>query len=234
MNNTIEMVRSIEAPAWTNSWHPIAHGEVINAVENGLEEASLDIVNRRFDLTGDGNSRLFAKYVLATKFGEGTTEGNWMVGFRNSIDKSMSIGVTAGTNIIVCSNMIFSGDFIEFRKHTGGLLIDDLYVMMQRAVGTLITRLEDLVTWQLGLLEVPLSANRMKRLTYDAIKNEAIAPSMFWNFHKAYIEEQQLHGDTLYTFHAACTRALREKSLNNIAYRTANLNAVVDSLVRRN
>lgn len=226
MKTTLQEARAIDTPEWTRSWHPLAHRDVIDTVDMCLDKQGIGVVDRKFETNKHG-TKLFSSYVLDREYGEDEAKGKWMIGFRNSIDKSMAIGITAGTNVLVCSNMCFHGDYIEFRKHTGHLTIEELEQLTQRAIVSMISRLYEMTTWQTGLRDFALAEPLRKQLTYDAMDSEAIAPSMFAAFNEMYDVEQKIHGDTLYTFHAAGTRTIRDKSLSNIAFRTANLNKVV-------
>lgn len=46
------------------------------------------------------------------------------VAFRNSYDKSMSVGISAGFNVFICDNMCISGEIKILRKHTKGVWQD--------------------------------------------------------------------------------------------------------------
>src|SRR6266704_2425590 len=56
------------------------------------------------------------------------------IGIRNSHDKSLRLGLTAGLRVFVCSNMAFSGEFTPvLAKHTKSFnLIDTLAVGVDR------------------------------------------------------------------------------------------------------
>ena len=64
------------------------------------------------------------------------------MGFRNSIDKSMPLGICAGVTVFVCDNLALSGDFIKFRKHTSGLTDESLQAISMDAVGQVIEKME--------------------------------------------------------------------------------------------
>ncbi len=59
------------------------------------------------------------------------------IGIRNSHDKSLRLGLTAGLRVFVCSNMAFSGEFTPvLAKHTKSFnLIDTLAVGVDRIKG---------------------------------------------------------------------------------------------------
>ena len=60
----------------------------------------------------------------------------WVVGLRNSHDQSYPAGLVAGTKIIVCDNLCFSGEVRISRKHTR-FAERDLRHLTARAVGQL-------------------------------------------------------------------------------------------------
>ena len=43
------------------------------------------------------------------------------IGFRNSYDKSMAIGIAIGAKVFVCDNLALSGEITVLRKHTGNV-----------------------------------------------------------------------------------------------------------------
>lgn len=53
----------------------------------------------------------------------------------------MATGITAGTRVFVCDNLAFSGEFVEFRKHTKGLVYDELEFMAYRAMKKMVANL---------------------------------------------------------------------------------------------
>ena len=46
------------------------------------------------------------------------------IGFRNSYDKSLAVGLCIGLKVEVCSNLMFVGDLIKTRRHTINVLSD--------------------------------------------------------------------------------------------------------------
>src|SRR5216684_4991561 len=76
--------------------------------------------------------KMFGELDLETQM-EGC---RFSIGIRNSHDKSLRLGLTAGMRVFVCSNMAFSGDFTPvLAKHTKSFnLIDTLSVGVDRKV----------------------------------------------------------------------------------------------------
>lgn len=216
-------VRSVPPVAPTSTWNPIHHSKVIDAVNYAIADAGLGIKSKRFELSTSGGN-LFASYRLD----QGKEGVDWQIGFRNSVEKKFAVGITAGTFTIVCSNLMFSGDYVEFRKHTKGLDMDELKSLAHRAIDTTTQKLQVLETWQSGLRMVPLLQNSMRALTFEAMHRDAFPASRFHRFLDAYSTEQAINGPTLLSFFGAVTRTIRDQSLTQISKRSVILNQLMD------
>ena len=225
-------VMSIPAPPFTKSWHPFSHADVIRAIHIGAEVNSLDITNERYDLTG-GGAHMFASYDVKGTDLVPNPDAGYQIGFRNSIGKLTSVGITCGTDVFVCSNMCFSGQYITFRKHTSGLEIEELYSIAISAINNIKPRLTEMMKWHESLRKHYLPPNQIKNLTYDAMDLGVFAPSKFRQFQKSFEEESATHGRNLYAWHGAGTRTLRENSLSMVSNRTPILNSIADEYLLR-
>jgi len=225
MKVTKNELMAIPTPVGTDTWRPMRHVSIIDKIEEQLEEIGLPVVHQTFEIVGDKGEQLFASFILDQQ-----KDGiRWSVGMRNSHNKSFALGITAGTYVIVCSNMVFSGEFIELRRHTKGLTNNELNEMINKAVAGIITKIEAQVDWQLQLKERTVNEKEMKVLTFDAISDGIILPSKFAEFTECLQIERNLNGDCLYSFHGGVTRSLREANLFAINYRTNKLHNFIDN-----
>ncbi len=217
-----EMVKAVPEPQWTKSWHPVSHAKVITTLQEAVEETGMNIVDKIYTLNGHG-SQLFGAWTLDKE----DVGIRWMVGFRNSLDKSLALGICAGTHVTACANMVFSGDdFIEFRRHTASLELEQLRMLAGRAVDGLVVKMEDLTGWIKALRERPMSEHQFKILTFEAMKQDVLPARSFGKFLECYAKEQETSPDTsgtLYQFNGAATRLLRDSSLFTINDRTTRL-----------
>jgi hypothetical protein len=94
-------------------WQPVAHGAVIDAVENSILGSGLSIADRAFALT-KGGSRLFGLITL----GSDQPDYAVTIGLRNSHDKTFPVGLALGSRVFVCDNLAFSSDVNIASKHT--------------------------------------------------------------------------------------------------------------------
>lgn len=145
--------------------------------------------------------------------------------------KAFAIGICAGTWVTVCSNMMFSGEFIEVRRHTAGVDLEELRILAGRAVDGISIKLEDLGKWHIGLKEHSLNEEEYKILTYDALDKDVIPLTRFKEFKECHEEEMKLNDRSLYTFHGGITRMVRDTSLFNITRYSENVKGFCDDYI---
>ena len=108
-----EEVDAVVTPEGTDTWTPIRHGEIADAVEQSLVGTGLAPKSVDYGLTKDG-LRLFGLYTLAGDHPDYALT----VGFRNSHDKSFAASVCCGSRVFVCDNLAFAGEVTISSKHT--------------------------------------------------------------------------------------------------------------------
>ena len=221
----------VEAPQFTKTWHPFAHSDVIIALDNACHDFNVKVLNRHYS-ANESLTRMFGLWDLDYE-----SNGRiYQLGFRSAIDKAFAIGITCGFKITVCSNMMISGDFLTFRKHTGGLEKAHLDELGSNAVTVMLDRMTMEGDWHDRLRRYQIDNHAFKTITYDLIKEGAIPPSKFDTYLKAYIAEKDLSETkwgTLYEVHGAVTRTIKDTSLFNIADRSINLKKVCDQTIAR-
>lgn len=215
-------IMAIPSPAYTKTWSPISHKEVINSLAEVLKKKDIGVRQESYSVKNEGRN------IFGTWTQDIEKNGRLIqIGFRNSIMKNFAVGICGGICVMVCSNMQFRGDsFIEFRKHTSGITYDELLEIGDRAIDKVIDQGNALIKWQDGLNKYRLDDEKLKCITYDALDQEILPPNRFKAFQEAYSDELELtkskHG-TLYTFHGAITRMSRELNLFTVMDRTTDL-----------
>lgn len=116
--NTSKVTRielaQIPTPEATDTFKPIGHYQLIQAVEEALAFRHISIVKDEYAVSRDG-MKLFGLLELNADY-EGI---RFAIGLRNANDKSMRLGMVAGYRVFVCDNMSLSGDFKPLlAKHT--------------------------------------------------------------------------------------------------------------------
>lgn len=90
--------------------HPYSFGQYIDDIENGLSLSGLKIANEEYEVT-HGDNRLFGVMEVEPIEGELITAEDWklLIGLRGSHDQRIPRGLSLGNQVMVCSNLCFSG-----------------------------------------------------------------------------------------------------------------------------
>ena len=112
---TRDQVMLMAAPEHTKSWAPVSYGDAINQTLETIElQLRLPVAREEYALNKTGN-QMFALFSIDT----GDDESRLSIALRQSYDKSLSLGVVAGSSVLVCDNLCFNGDaFKIMRKNT--------------------------------------------------------------------------------------------------------------------
>lgn len=117
---TLEEVAAVETPEPTATWCPVSHINALDLTRENIIDMGFDVHSESYVLDKEG-ARLFATYDLGAEKGDGFS---LQVGLRHSHDKSLPMALAFGSQVLVCSNMMFVGDKILRRKHTPGIMRD--------------------------------------------------------------------------------------------------------------
>ena len=229
-----EAVLAVPTPIWTDTWHPVSHYDVVHSLQRAVANTGLDIIHKEYSLNQLG-TKMFGSWSLSL----GNGKIGYELGIRNAVDRSLALGVCAGTRVFVCDNMCFSADFIAFRKHTGGLDLDELEGLAQRAVADAVAKMHSLHSWQVSLKERYIPRQDFKALAYDCMTSGVFSSGNLDRFLEAHAEEQKSAGwtwdaenmATLYTVHGAATRVMRGWNLIKVARSTAALEGVLSRYI---
>ena len=121
-------------PARTDTYSPVSHAEIVDAIQAKARSNSLDIIRDRVYSNSKG-TRVTGFFDVENGTDFGKSNGlKMMFGYRNSYDKSMSVAFVAGASVWICGNGCISGDLMAFkRKHTG-TVADELQDHIQTGV----------------------------------------------------------------------------------------------------
>jgi len=129
----LDQVASVNTPKATATWTPIPHHQLIQTVQRTLATTNLTIGTQAHSLTHDGSRYFGLMEIQSRKQNEDYT---WVLGLRNSHDKTFPAGIVAGASVFVCDNLSFSGEVKFARKHTR-FINRDLPQLVSRAIGML-------------------------------------------------------------------------------------------------
>lgn len=132
-------LQAVRTPAGTPTWQPIPHDEYVECIAAELPRHGLAVVQQAHALTHDGG-RYFG--LMQIDNGCQNPDYSWVLGLRNSHDKSLPAGLVAGSEVLVCDNLAFSGEVEVSRKHTANIL-RDLPALISAALGHLLGRFRE-------------------------------------------------------------------------------------------
>ena len=129
----------VKTPMATDTWTPVPHTELIAKVEHTLRANNLAIGSQAHSLSHEG-MRYFGLMEIQGR----TTDPDycWVLGLRNSHDKTFPCGIVAGSSVFCCDNLAFSGEVKLVRKHTR-FIGRDLPFIVERAIGQLLEKWHD-------------------------------------------------------------------------------------------
>ncbi len=167
---------------------------------------------------------MFGVYDLS----QGSSELCWSIGIRNSMNKSMSLGVTAGTRVFVCENLCFSGEFLTFRRHTAGLDLDELAFLAYKSLRNMIPQLQSFQQWHEGLKNYPLAQADSSILLVEIMASSVISTHKFHRFRELYAN---VYDDSLRGFHEAVTDMLKGSNLLKLPQKNKVLNQILNQYI---
>ena len=198
---TREQLGMIPAPDATETYQPLAHHRIIEALTETLAFRHISVVRDEYAVSDDG-MKMFGVLDLETTF-EGC---RFSIGVRNANDKSMRLAMTVGYRVFVCDNMAFHGDFTPvLAKHTKHFsLVDAVSVgvdRMQRSFEPMQRQIEawkgsriqdeaaKLVIYRAfvqGELEAPRHLARRVHELYFNPTIEEFAPRTLWSLENSF------------------------------------------------
>jgi hypothetical protein len=129
----LERVEQALTPQATQTWQPIPHAELYRGVKQTIENTGLQVVHETHGLARDG-LRYFG--MMQVQGQEADSEYGFVVGLRNSHDRSFPAGLACGSGVFICDNLAFSSEIVLARKHTLHIR-RDLPQLISTAVGKL-------------------------------------------------------------------------------------------------
>ncbi len=159
-----EELALIETPAATDTFRPIPHLSLVETLIETLSFRHINVVSDEYVVSPDG-MKMFGLIQLDATF----LDVRFSIGLRNAHDKSMRLGLVAGYNVTVCSNMMFQGEFKPvLAKHSKHFDLEDALTLgvdrIQRGWQPLQKELEHRKA-------VQLTDNQARLLIYEGFVN---------------------------------------------------------------
>ena len=221
-------IQRVTTPTSTQTWTPIPHLELIRQVEHAITANGLVIGSQAHSLSHEG-LRYFGLLEIQRK--QSDEDYAWVLGIRNSHDKTFPAGVIAGSSVFVCDNLAFSGEVKLARKHTTHIR-RDLPRLVQAAVGKLMERWhhqdQRLLSYKQTRLEDRAAHDLVVRAFDVGVFTNRHIPRVLQEWreprHEAFRER------TVWSFMNSVTEALKG-NLTDLPKRTEALHGLLDNAV---
>jgi hypothetical protein len=222
-------VEKVKTPRATETWTPIPHIQLITQVERAIKANNLSVGTFAHSLSHEGQ-RYFG--LLEIQNGDDHDDYCWVLGLRNSHDKTFPAGVVAGASCFVCDNLSFSGEVKLARKHTR-FIVRDLPNLVQQGMGRMLEKWHDQT--------IRFSRYKQENITdagaHDLIIRATDVGVCSHRLIRAVLHEwrepkhQAFQERNVWSLFNSFTEALKEGALSELPKRTEALHALLDSHV---
>ena len=229
---SLEELLEIPEPQETDTYTPLNHydfaGSVLSVASDLLGEFQLD--SDQYALSS-GGQKMFGVITYKKAYQSHNEPIKLSVGIRNSYDRSMSAGLTIGGSIIVCDNLIFSGDIVVMRKHTGDIksdLQDQIVTNIYRCQHRYTEITEDMEAMQEHPMDRRAGHQYLGILTGEKVLSPTQSTKAFREL--AAPSHEVFSAPTLWSAYNAATEALKSSPPQDIVKRHCRLHQITRQL----
>lgn len=203
-NCTKEQVGLVPLPEETSSYKPLPHLQLINSIEELSEKFIGKPAGIELGINKKGTKMFGTLDILDFE----TEDRRFVVGFRNSYDKTLAAGVCFGAKVFVCDNLAFSGEITILRKHTKNIIEDLIGMLVQKFM--VAKSQYEVINKQLNLLaELPISRIKMSHLAGKAAYKRILTPTQITSIMREIKGSKHFLGENMYSFYNHGTQALK-------------------------
>jgi hypothetical protein len=228
--------------------HPYSFADFADNTVSAIERAGYSITGEEFAVQKDGmrvfgilkvsNSPDVSPAVPALANSENVPalykpEWNLVVGVRGSNDQSVSRGLVIGSQVMVCSNLCFSGDLGKWNRKQTTNVESDMPQIIRRAVDQLDRKNDELTVNFDSFNAAQVDRDGGDRILMDILRGGGFSASQFeravehWDTLPADLEEHSANGRTLWWLFNACTHGLKPTGRNSNHNDKAHQSAII-------
>jgi len=222
---SLEDLKAIATPPATSTYQPIGHFDLARSIRTISQDIlKMDLVNEKYEIAREG-SQLFS----ALTFKSDHNDIGLSVGFRNSLDKSMSVGICIGSQVYVCSNMMFSaseGGIVLMKKHSKNVLStleDTTITTLYRAQYTFAQLIKDAEKMADKRISLDESFRLMGLLYGHGLLTPRQLPIVYQCLTAS--PYSAFKGENVWSFYNACTEAYKSNAPSNVLERHIGLHS---------
>jgi len=201
-------LKQVPLPEETESYKPVSHYDLaINLARtcNGLLNG-YHFRKSQYGLAKKGNQM----FGIHTYINDHHESMGLSIGFRNSYDKSMSVGIAVGASVLVCDNLALTGDIAVMRKHTVNVW-EDLEEMIITTIYRSQHNFSRIVEDSEAMKQRPLTNDSAYRFIGLLYGRNVITPRQIPQVKKEWQKPsfEAFQPRNLWSFYNACTEALK-------------------------
>lgn len=223
---TRPVLEGVVLPPTTKTYQPVGHGWLLDQMEDAIQSIGMRFGETHHGLSHDG-ARYFGLITLVN--GSGNPDYTTQMGIRNSLDKRFGAQVAFGSQVMVCANLCFWGEYELGRKHTTHIMRDMPQLIEQTIQG--IPQMKGQQDNRFNAYrEANLSERNADHLIMNMLRSGAINTSRVEKVIHEWDEPTFDHGEdrTIWRAFNAATQALKGCNIHEMPRRTIELQRVCD------
>ena len=215
-------------PDATETFHPVAHGELHKMFMQASEAAGLTIVPAKFQLSPEGEMAIGTYNLTDTRLE--CTETKAQIGWFNSWDKSCSARMYMADEIKWCTNGMVFAMRVLARKHTVNILADlpfGIAKAMEDAVPKFLGNRVRIETYK----SVTLETKDADHLLMEHWRQGILGDRQLKRAHSEWVEPtyNAFKQRNVWSFHNAITESLKSAVVFDAPHLTTLSNDILDS-----
>ena len=222
---------AVPVPEKTRSYQPVTHKQLFDMVSMRTEQAGLKILQSVHALARKGQ-RYFGMMQVEVPSLENADMG-FIIGVRNSYDKSVPAGLVAGNQIFLCSNGMFTGEEKLSRRHTTNVWADlpsMIVTGIQKVLGNFKTNIHRMEAYKsFDMCNAQAHDLIAKAYLGGAISQKQVA-SVIEQWHRP--NHTEFKNRNMYSLHNAFTEVWKENTPHVVLEKSNALHPLFDREVQ--
>ena len=226
---TLDDLRNVPLPQETDTYKPVNHWDLAVNLQKASQSllTGFELADSQYGLARKGN-QMFG--ILTYRENPDDPMG-LSIGFRNSYDKSMCVGIAIGAEVFICDNLAFTGEISVMRRHTANawqdleeLIITTIY----RSRSNFVKIQED----SERLRSAPLGDDEAFRTLGLLFGRAVLSPRQLPVAKREWLtpSHEAFEARNLWSFYNACTAALKVCQPNRIMEKHIELHEILTTV----
>ena len=212
----------VEPPKETRSYNVVPYQTLAGMVETKCEKllgSQYEMIDSEYMLAR-GDQHFFGLVTMKNS----STDMNLSVGYRNSYNKQLSVSLACGSQVIVCSNLMITGDVFVMRKNTTNAYLD-LESLSTDAILSADTSFRKAKDIKFISEQIDMSNKSAYQMLGFLVGNGVIGTRQMKRALEEWDKPSYDHGiNTAWTFYNAVTESLKSSQLSDKLVKLSDFN----------